>query len=61
MLRPDLQKHTINLREGDMEYLMDFYASSNIPASQVVRLLVSDHVDKLKKNEPKLPLVEMTL
>ena len=44
----ELQKHTLNLRPGDIEFLQDFFAEQGTPASVVVRRLVSKYVDQLK-------------
>lgn len=40
-----LQKHTLNLRAGDMERIRDAYP--DIPASTIVRQVISTFVDKL--------------
>ena len=47
----NLQKHTMNLREGDMAYLESVYKVQGIAPSLIVRSLVSTHVDKLKAKE----------
>ena len=44
----DLQKHTMNLRPGDIEFLQDFFAEQGTPASVVVRRLISKYVDQLR-------------
>ena len=44
----ELQKHTLNLRPSDIEFLQDFFAEQGTPASVVVRRLVSKYVDQLK-------------
>lgn len=49
MKNEDITKHTLNLRAGDMEFLMDFYSMKGVAGSVVIRTLVANHVDKLKK------------
>jgi hypothetical protein len=44
---PDLAKHTLNLRLGDMDKLRELHPSQ--PPSTVVRTLVSKYVDNLFK------------
>lgn len=60
---PDkLQKHTLNLREGDWEYLETVYSRQMTPVSAVVRKIVSTYVDGLKDLENKeTPDVEVKL
>lgn len=48
MAKLELQKHTLNLRPGDMEFLQDFFAEQGTPASVVIRRLVSKYVDQLR-------------
>lgn len=42
----DLQKHTLNLRAGDVERLRDFFP--DIPASNLIRTIISRYVDELE-------------
>lgn len=42
----DLQKHTLNLRTGDMEALQELFPK--IPASVMVRRVISKFVDKVR-------------
>lgn len=51
---PDLQKHTLNLRAGDYEWLMDTYAAKDVTASMVIRMIVSKFVDNLKNKHEKI-------
>lgn len=44
----DLQKVTLNLREGDWEYMTSILAPSGVHTSTFVRLLVSRRVDELR-------------
>lgn len=44
-----LEKHTLRLREGDVDRLRDLYP--DVPANKIIRRIVSNHVDKI---EPKL-------
>ena len=47
-----LHKHTLNLRAGDMEKIKDFHP--DLPASQVIRMLVSRYVDQVEGGETKV-------
>jgi hypothetical protein len=50
MARPanhDLNKHTLNLRAGDMDKLRELHPTQ--PPSTIVRTLVSKYVDNLFK------------
>ena len=51
----NLQKHTLNLRRGDVEFISDLFASSATPPSVVIRNLIAKFVDqqrfKLKQAE----------
>lgn len=49
--REDLQKKTLNLRQGDWSYLDSIYESQGIPTSYIVRNLVSQFVDGIKSKE----------
>jgi len=50
MARSDtLQKHTLNLRAGDMEKLREFFP--DLPASGLIRTLVSRYVDEIEGDE----------
>lgn len=60
MSNPHLQKHTLNLRKGDWDFIEAMYAARGISTSQVVRALISNFVDQ-RKNEaeeetPKLDI-----
>jgi hypothetical protein len=50
-MRADLQKHTLQLRSGDWDYLESIYKPNGLPTSVVIRSLVSEHVDKMKRRE----------
>lgn len=52
MLR-DIEKKTLNLREGDWSYIESIASPQGIATSQVVRKLVSDFVDRLRAAEKK--------
>lgn len=47
----NLQKHTMNLREGDFDYIDSMFRSRSIPASLVIRTLVSNFVDGKRAEE----------
>ena len=42
-----LKLHSIKLRDGDFDFLSDYYAARGLKASIVIRRLVRAHVDKL--------------
>ena len=57
-----LKKHTLLLRAGDWDYLEDVYGRQLTPVSAVIRTLVSNYVDGLKKLEDaEPPTVEVKL
>lgn len=54
----NLQKHTLNLREGDYDVIQAAYAEKGIAAAVVIRALVSRFTDKLLANTEKAPDIE---
>ncbi len=46
-----LVKQTLNLREGDWDYLTEVFRPKGTTTSEVVRQLVSNLVDKLRAAE----------
>lgn len=56
MASEPLQKHTLNLREGDVDYLAQVYDPKGVPVSSVIRRLVANHVESLRKHEGPLKL-----
>lgn len=54
----ELSKHTLNLRTGDVERLRD--AFPDIPASNLIRTIVSRYVDALEGDTPT-PEVNISL
>lgn len=62
MSKLPLQKHTLNLREGDFDYLESTYRDSGTPTSHVIRVLVSKHVDTLRARESsELPAIDTAI
>lgn len=54
-----LEKKTMLLREGDWDFLTDYYQPKGVTTSLLIRELVSSHVDKLRAAQapaPNLPL-----
>lgn len=47
MSRLKLHKHTLNLREGDMEVIHAYCKGKNVTAHQIIRKIVSSYVDKV--------------
>lgn len=50
-MKADLQKHTLHLREGDWDYLESMFKPNGIATSVAIRTLVSNFVDKKRKEE----------
>ena len=50
-MKADLTKHTINLRDGDMAYISEVFQTKAVPASQIIRQLVSSYLDTLRARE----------
>jgi hypothetical protein len=50
-MKLDLTKHTLNLRQGDWDFLESVYQQQGVPTAAVVRALVSGHVNKLRNRE----------
>lgn len=48
---PDLTKHTLNLRRGDIDYIATIAQANGIPSAFIVRRIVSDYVDKMRAKE----------
>lgn len=47
-MRADIRKHTLNLREGDWDFLESIYKPNGIPTAVAIRTLISNFVDKKK-------------
>ena len=57
-----LHKHTLNLRDGDFDYLATVYGPAGMEASVAIRTIVAAHVDRLRRNEiVQQPIVEINL
>jgi hypothetical protein len=54
----DLQKHTLNLRRGDVDRLREVFP--NVEVSTVIRKVVSKFVDDCRTETP-IPKVEVKL
>lgn len=52
---PDLQKVTLNLRQGDFDYLASICNHRGIPTSALVRNIISNKVDELRAAEGGMP------
>jgi len=48
---PSLQKHTLNLRRGDFDYIDSLFTSEGVAASIVIRKIVSRFVDQHRSQE----------
>lgn len=56
MPREEFQKHTFNLRPGDYAYLQEVFGPSGLSAAAVIRRIVANHVDHLRKQEEPISL-----
>jgi len=62
MAKADLTKHTLNLRQGDFDYLESVYRESGTPTSHIIRTLVARHVDGLRAKEAaQMPEVNLNV
>jgi hypothetical protein len=62
MTNSNIQKHTLNLRAGDWDYIESVCKPKGIATSEVIRTLVRDLVDRWKKEEAsELPDVDAKL
>lgn len=50
------EKKTLNLRKGDWSFLTDTYQPKGVSTSELVRTLVSKHVDKLRAASPSVSI-----
>lgn len=57
MKNVDLTKVTLNLRQGDKEYLETMCRPRGIAVSFFIRNLIAKKVDELRRNEPR-PQIE---
>lgn len=53
MPKPTLRKHTLNLREGDWDFLAARFGPKGIHTSDVVRSIVSRFVDAMQTQGEK--------
>lgn len=49
--KSDIEKKTLNLRRGDWDYIESIAHPQGLPTSEVVRLIVSNYVDKKRATE----------
>lgn len=54
-----LEKKTMQFRKGDWDFLTDTYQPRGLTTSRLIRDLISDHVDKLRAAQSKLPDLKM--
>lgn len=61
----DIDRHTINLRKGDYQFLKEYCVNKDINASDVVRKAVSQVVDRIRHTQTavasEVPRVEVEL
>jgi hypothetical protein len=53
-MKADLKKHTLHLRDGDWDFLESAFKPNGIPTSVAVRTIISNYVDKKRKEEQEL-------
>jgi len=51
MASSDLRKHTLNLREGDWDFLESMFIPNGIPTSVAVRTIISNYVDRKRAEQ----------
>lgn len=51
--KKNIEKHTLNLREGDYGFLQEYYATEGATAASIIRMLTAQHVDKLRTAQTK--------
>jgi hypothetical protein len=49
-----LKKHTLNLREGDYEYLTSLFEPQGLKTAHVIRNIIARTVDGFRENESKI-------
>ncbi|HLP67277.1 MAG TPA: hypothetical protein VK181_07140 [Rhizobium sp.] len=54
-----LEKKTMQFREGDWDFLTDYYQPKGVTTSRLIRELISKHVDTLRALEAATPLPKM--
>lgn len=50
-MRASIKKHTLNLRDGDWDYLESMFKPNGVATAQAVRTIVSNYVDKKREEE----------
>lgn len=60
-VKADLQKHTLNLRSGDWDEIEAWAKPEGLSTSEVVRILVSNFVDKRRKQLPQVNTSEIDI
>jgi hypothetical protein len=53
---PELSKHTINLRAGDIDYIATIAEVNGLTTSFIVRRIISDYVDKMRDKEAPIAI-----
>jgi hypothetical protein len=56
MIEKNHRKHTLNLREGDWDYLSEVFRPHGIPVAVVIRRKISAFVDELRRKEGPVKL-----
>lgn len=52
-MKTDIKKHTLNLRNGDWDYLESMFKPNGIATAVAVRTIISNFVDSKRKEEAK--------
>lgn len=65
MKRNELQKHTLNLRKGDWDYIDTVCRPQGVATGLLVRTIISQYVDNLREREAAssepLPRLDLSL
>ena len=52
-MKASIKKHTLNLRDGDWDYLESMYKPNGIATAVAVRTIISNFVDKKRTEEAR--------
>jgi len=55
MAKTKNKKHTLYLRDGDFDFIRDIYEPKGVPASHVIKAIVSKFVDNIRATAQPLP------
>ena len=59
-IKTDIKKHTLNLRNGDWDFLESMFKPNGIATAVAVRTIISNYVDKKREEERRLGAADHT-